>query len=153
MKKIIKIKNVKAVFFLVKSVNKILSWKNTNKPLGIIKKYPGLYFPLTTKSRLCIYSIVGLPQINHQKPTYGIFSSFLEVYDYSIIKLYPISIFSGKLITLLYYLPKEITSLCFGNTLHGCIAGLPPINLKNPNMAYSLHFWIYMTTTSSNYTK
>ena len=43
--------------------------------------------------------------------------------------------------------------MCFVNTLHGCIGGLPQIKHQNPNMAYSLHFWRYMTTPSSNYTQ
>ena len=76
---------------------------------------------------LLVYHKLGI-----KTPIYGIFSSFLDINDYGIIKLYPISIFSGNLFTLLYHLDKKYTYLCFGNTLHGCIVGLPQINDQKP---------------------
>ena len=90
---------------------------------------------------------------NTLKNIYGIFFSFLEIYDYSIIKLNTISLFLDD------YSPLCITCLRKTNVyvlkiLHvGILLVYHTKTIKHQNMAYSLHFRRYMTTSSSNWTQ
>ena len=121
------------------------------------KLFTLLYHLIKKNTYLCLRSSTLLycwfTTSKASKPKYDIFSSFLEIYDYNILKLRKCLLFSGTLFTLFYHLPKKNIVLCLGNTLHGCIAGLPQIRHQNPNMAFSLHFWILMIMASSNYTQ